>query len=244
MLRSLPPALVILIGSIILWSCSSAVDPQPQENSLSVDTITGHTTIDTANLRERMVKHLAHGRDNRDIPLMVHLIEVEEIGDEAVTTFLNTYSNGIDVLADIADDEKSQSLALRIIIDVMDIDHPDPEIGVGSYHDEKVSAVWRTYVADGMHTNAVDALVAITKIFEFQLKQVIDTRPQFHSRAATYAVGMMYGMNANHFRSMYRYLKSATIPYSPSFLTQEEFDEETSVSSYIQFTDGLGSFGP
>lgn len=233
-LKFLPPFIVILIGAIVLWSCSSSVDPQPETTVLSVDTTTGHTGVDTAILRDRMEKYLVQGRDDRDIPYMLHLVEVEELGYEAIATLLNTYDSGIEVLMDIADDERSQAEALRIMLDVLKIDHPNPEKVRGRFIDEEVLAVWVSYIAGGKHANAADALVAITKVFEFQLKQVIDARPQLHSRAASYAADVIYGMNSNHFRSMYRYLQSANVPYSPSFLTQDEFDEETSMSSYLQ----------
>lgn len=232
--HSLPPAVAALIAALILWSCSSSVDPQPQATPFSVDTTTGHTTIDTAALRTRMGDHIVHGRDERDIPFMIRLIEIEELGHDAIVAFLNSYDSGIDVLTRIEDEEKSQAAALRIIIHVLGIDHPNPDNELGRYLDEEVTAVWDTYIAAGKHSNSVDALVAVTKVFEFQLKQVIDVRPQLQSRAANYAASIMHGMNANHFRSMYRYLQSADIPYSPSFLTQEEFDEETSVAGYLQ----------
>lgn len=232
--KHLRSVLVILTGGLILWSCTSTVEPEPTANPLHVDTTNGHTEIDTAVLRDQMEGYAIQGRDNRDIPFMIRLVEAEEMGTEAIAIMLNTYDSGIEILVDIAEKERSQAVAVKIIIDALDIDDPYPEPELGEFLDSTVSAVWNDEIAEGKHANAIDALVAITRVFEFQLKQVIDARPQLHSRAAKYAAEVMYGMNANHFRSMCRYLRNAGIPYSPAFLTQEEFDEETTASNYLQ----------
>jgi len=232
-LQHLRSALAILAGGLILWSCTSTVEPQPTANPLDVDTTNGHTEIDTAVLRDQMEGHAIQGRDNRDVPFMTRLVEVEEAGHEAIEHLLNTYNTGIDVLADIADEEKSHAAATHVIIDVLDINDPHPEDSLGAFLDDAVSAVWDAHVKDGTHASAADALVAVTRVFEFQLKQVMDARPQLSSWAAKYAGEVLYGMNRNHFVSMYKYLQSRGIPYGPSFLTQEEFDSQTSDLMYI-----------
>jgi len=243
--QHLRPALVILTTALMLWSCSSSTESQLSlVRLLLVDTTTGHTEVDTVAWRQHLEHYAAKGLDSRDVPVITRLVEAEEIGDEAIEVILETYDSSIPVIAEIANEERSQAVAMNIIIDVLGIDDPHPEVGRGAYLDQDVSALWNTYIADGTHSTDIDALVAVTKVFEFQLRRAIDARPQVHSSAAKFAASLVFGMNANHFRSMCRHLRDAGIPYSPTFLTQEEFDSETSERNYLQFTDGLGAEYP
>lgn len=236
--QHLRPALAVLTTALLLWSCSSSTEPQlPLVRLLLVDTTTGHTEVDTAVWRERLEHYAAKGVDSRDVPVITRLVEAEEIGDEAIELLLDTYDSSIAVIAEIANEERSQAVAMNIIIDVLGIADPHPEGERGAFLDQEVAALWNTYIADGTHSTDIDALVAVTKVFEFQLRRAIDARPQVHSSAAKFAASLVYGMNANHFRSMCRHLRDAGIPYSPTFLTQEEFDAQTNESNYIQMTD-------
>lgn len=213
-------ALAVLIG------CTGAVDSESYSSVYTVDLVTGFTDVDTAALREEMEGYSEQWFDPRDLPPIVRSVEAEELGHESIVHMLNTYDSGIEILEDIADEEKSQAVALQVIIDAMGIDDPHPETDLGNFLDTTVSAVWDNLIADGKHTSAAEAIVAVTKVFEFQLKQALDARASLSTPAAKYAGEVMYGMNRNHFLAMYRYLMQSGVQYEPMYLTPNEFEVE------------------
>lgn len=204
-----------------LWGCSGSTDPTPDTTVYvgKVDSTTGHTEIDTTALREKLTSLAGKSRPRPDeIPTLAHLYEVEELGSEAVRHVLLKYENPISALADITDAEESQGAAMDVILDVFDIDDPYPDVNVGDF---------LNHADHAKHNTDTEAVIAVTRIFEYQLNEAIDARALMTEASGRYAVEVIYAMNKNHFLALYRYLKSRGVQYTPLFLSPEEFSDES-----------------
>lgn len=232
MLHHLRTTCLVATGCVALaaWGCSSTTEPtpDPSPNVLQVDTSSGHTGIDTAALRARLAVFLRQApRREDEIPYLARLHEVEEIGSEAIHHVLEKYTDGIAILSDIHTEEMNQLEALTILLDLLKIDDSNPDDSIGDFIDDEISAVWDDHVDHSKHTNKNEAIIAVTRVFEFQLKEALQTREHITSPAARFGVDMIYAMNKNHFLALYKYLRSQGVIYTPMFLTKEEFDDES-----------------
>lgn len=232
MLHHLRTTCLVATGCLALaaWGCSSTTEPtpDPSPNVLQVDTSTGHTGLDTAAIRVRLTTLLRQApRREDEIPYLARLHEVEEIGSEAIRHVLAKYNDGIAILSDIQLEESEQFEALNIIISVLNVPDSHPEDSLGDFIDDEVQAVWDDHVDHSKHTTKTEAIIAVARVFEFQLKQALETREHVTSPAARFGVDMIYAMNKNHFLALYRYLRTQGTNYTPYFLTKEEFDDES-----------------
>jgi len=195
---------------------------------LQVDTSSGPTDIDTAAIRVRLTTLLrqAPGRED-EIPYLARLHEVEEIGSEAIHHVLEKYTDGIAILMDIHQAEMSQLDAMNILIDLLDIEDTNPDDSIGDFVDDEINAVWVDHVGHAKHTTKTEAIIAVTRVFEFQLKQALETREHITTPVSSFAVDMIYAMNKNHFLALVKHLRSQGTNYTPFFLTKEEFDDES-----------------
>jgi hypothetical protein len=212
------------------WGCSNTTEPTPDPapNVLQVDTTSGHTGIDTAAIRVRLTALLRQApRREDEIPFLARLHEVEEIGSEAIHHVLEKYTDGISILSDIHKAEMSQLEAMNILIDLLDIDDTNPDDSLGDFVDDEISAVWDDHVDHAKHTSKTEAIIAVARVFEFQLKEALQTREHVTTPVSRFAVDMIYAMNKNHFLALVKHLRSQGTNYIPFFLTKDEFDDES-----------------
>lgn len=212
------------------WGCSNTTEPTPDPtpNVLQVDTSSGHTSIDTAAIRVRLATLLRQApRREDEIPYLARLHEVEEIGSEAIHHVLEKYTDGITILSDIHQEEMNQLEALTIVLDLLGIDDTNPDDSVGDFVDDEIEAVWDDHVDHSKHVTKTEAIIAVARVFEFQLKQALETREHVTTPVSRFAVDMIYSMNKNHFLALYKYLRTQGITYTPMFLTKVEFDDES-----------------
>lgn len=221
-----------------LWGCVGSTDPTPDTTVYvgKVNSTTGHTEIDTTALREKLTSLAGKSRPRPDeIPILAHLYEVEKLGSEAVRHVLLKYENPVSVLADIQDAEESQAAAMDVILDVFDIDDPSPDDNVGDFQNQEIQSVWDDHIDHAKHNTDMEAVIAVTRVFEYQLNVAIDARALMTEASGRYTVEVIYAMNKNHFLALFRYLKSRGVQYTPLFLSPDEFSEESN-GNYLSLT--------
>ncbi len=203
MLQRLRTAVLATTGvfAFTAWGCSNTTEPTPDPTPivLQVDTSSGHTGIDTAAIRVRLTALLRQApRREDEIPYLARLHEVEEIGSEAIHHVLEKYTDGIAILSDIHQAEMNQLEAMNILIDLLDINDTNPEDSIADFIDDDISTVWDDHVDHSRHTTKTEAIIAVTRVFEFQLKAALQTREHIRSTASMFAIDMIYAMNKNH----------------------------------------------
>ena len=223
----------LVVGAVTVlflatWGCSSTTDTAPDSTPtiLKVDTSKGHTEIDTAALREELVRLVASNGSRRDeIPFLVRMQEVEEAGSEAIHHVLEKYTDGIAVLSDIHDAEKSQLDAVEIMFEVLDIEDSNADTSIGDFVDDELKAVWDDHVDHSKHTSKLEAVIAVARVFEYQLNEAMEFRDLVTTPTARYCAAVFYAMNKNHFIALLKYLRAEGHTYVPKYLSQDEFND-------------------
>lgn len=214
--------------SLLAWSCSSTTEPTPDPTPriLDVDTSNGHTEIDTAELRDELMNLYASRRpESWETPPIARLHEVEEAGSEAIHHILEKYADGIAVLSDIHNAEMSQMAAMEVIIDVLDIDDTNPDTVIGDFVDDELQAVWDDHVDHSKHSSKLEAVVAVARVFEFQLNEAMEVRDLVTTPTARFCAAVFYAMNKNHFIALLKHLRAEGYTYTPKYLSQDEFND-------------------
>jgi hypothetical protein len=151
--------------------------------------------------------------------------EVEEAGSEAIHHVLEKYADGISVLSDIHDAEKSQLAAVEIMFEVLDIDDSNADTSIGDFVDDELEAVWDDHVDHSKHTSKLEAVIAVARVFEYQLNEAMEVRDLVTTPTARFCAAVFYAMNKNHFVALLKHLRAEGHAYTPKYLSTDEFND-------------------
>ena len=218
---------LLTIAAVALLSatgCSSGNGGGNQGGSKNGDPMQvgrdGESTFDSNTLDEQLDSIPVSTLTDSEVAGLLQMREEEKLAHDVYATLGEQW--GLQIFDNIASSESTHTAAVKTLLDRYGLDDPSAGMALGEFTDPAMQSLYDTLVEQGSES-LVAALTVGATIEDLDLADLQALSTDSADIALVYA-NLAKG-SRNHLRAFTRQLTSNDATYTPSYITQEQYDE-------------------
>ena len=180
----------------------------------------GESTFDATMLDEQLSSVPIATLSDSEIAGLLRMREEEKLAHDVYTTLGEQW--GVQIFENIASSESTHSEAVKTLLDRYGLDDPSAGKAVGEFSDPAMQTLYDTLVEQGSES-LVAALTVGATVEDLDIADLQTLATPAPDIALVYA-NLEKG-SRNHLRAFTRQLTANGATYTPSYISQEQYDE-------------------
>ncbi|HPE63979.1 MAG TPA: DUF2202 domain-containing protein [Methanothrix sp.] len=211
--------LLAVFAAFIAFASSGALAMSPSD-AADVQDNSSATFFDVVSIRDAVEAMPKEDLNESETSGLLYMREEEKLARDAYEVFNETY--GLRVFGNIGAAEETHMESVGALIEKYELD--DPILDAGNFSDPDLQALYDDLVAQG-NSSVEEALKVGAVIEETDIQDLKDRLAETDNEDVILVYEALMRGSRNHLRAFVNNLERRGIEYSPSVLTQEEFDE-------------------
>lgn len=159
--------------------------------------------------------------DSIELEGLIQMREEEKLARDVYTTLYDLW--GQQTFNNIAQSENTHTLEVKALLDRYGIEDPVKDNSVGVFSSSEMQSLYDSLVEQGS-TSLVDALTVGALVEDLDIKDLEELILKTDNEDIIYTYTNLRMGSENHIRSFTRQLENNGASYTPSYITQEQYD--------------------